>query len=56
MTTLPFKASGNTNPFDEMFLQTHGGSTEEDEDGEVIWDGDIDECVEPDSMNDKDEN
>ena len=55
-SSLPFKASGNTNPFDEMFLQTHGGSTEEDEDGEVIWDGDVDECVEPDSMNDKDEN
>mgnify|MGYP007080181816 CR=1 FL=1 len=34
---LPFQASGNTNPFDDMFSDTHGGTMKEDEEGEEIW-------------------
>lgn len=38
----------NTDPFDEWFLETHGGS------GELELDSDVDECVE-DCFDDKDE-
>ena len=51
--SLPFKASGTTNPFDDYFSDTHGGTTNE-EDGELVWDGDVDECEMPDSMDDND--
>jgi len=54
--SLPFKASGNTNPFDDFFSDTHKGTMKEDEDGESIWEEeDADECVE-DEYNDKYEN
>jgi len=51
---LPFKASGSTNPFDDFFIDTHKGTYKKDEDGETVWDDDVDECQEPDSMNDLD--
>ena len=52
-SSLPFQASGNTNPFDDFFSDTHGGTTKEDEDGEIVWDGDVDECNRED-MDEKD--
>ena len=49
-SSLPFKASGNTNPFDDWFFDEKGT-------GEVFeLESDSDECVEPESMTDKDEN
>ena len=53
-SSLPFKASGSTNPFDDFFTDTHKGTYKKDEDGETVWDDDVDECQEPDSMNDID--
>jgi len=55
--SLPFKASGNTNPFDDIFSDTHGGTTmKEDEEGEEIWEEEnADDYVE-DDHNSKDEN
>ena len=49
------KTAGSTDPFDDMFSDSHGGSTKEDEDGEIVWDGDVDECNRED-MDEKDEN
>ena len=40
--TLPFKTSGSTNPFDDMFSETHGGSTD-NAINEIDW-GDKDLC------------
>jgi len=49
-SSLPFKASGNTNPFDDWFVDEKGT-------GDVFeLESDVDECEEPESMNDRDEN
>jgi len=47
---LPFKASGNTNPFDDWFIDEKGTG------GVFELESDVDECEMPDSMNDKYEN
>ena len=47
-SSLPFKASGTTNPFDDWFVDEKGT-------GEVFeLESDVDECEMPDSMDDND--